>query len=177
MILKSDMLSRPDNVNRTGRIIHSKHIDRPHAATMTDTCRLYLITPPELVLATFADSLAAAFDGGDVACVQLRLKGTDDDTIRAAIDNLMPLCHAREVALIVNDRPDLAAACGADGVHIGADDSDYASARGLVGDDAIVGVSCYDSRHLAIEAGEAGADASACERRAASSRLTCRARV
>ena len=125
---------------------------------MSDTCRLYLITPPEVDLTPFADRLAAALDGGDVACLQLRLKGADDDTIRAAIDTLMPICHAREVAFIVNDRPDLAAACGADGVHIGTDDGDYASARRLVGDEAIVGVTCHDSRHLAMEAGEAGAD-------------------
>ncbi len=125
---------------------------------MPDTCRLYLITPPALDAAPFADKLAAALDGGDVACLQLRLKGADDDTIRAAIDRLMPVCHARDVAFIVNDRPDLAAAAGTDGVHIGTDDSDYASARSLVGDDAIVGVTCHDSRHLAMQAGEAGAD-------------------
>ncbi len=89
---------------------------------MPDKCRLYLITPPEMDLVPFADSLAAALDGGDVACLQLRLKGAQDGAIRAAIAELMPVCHAREVAFIVNDRPDLAAECGADGAHIGADD-------------------------------------------------------
>ncbi len=125
---------------------------------MTETCRLYLITPPEVELTPFADELAAALDGGDVACVQLRLKEAEDNTIRAAIDTLMPVCHAREVALIVNDRPDLAAGSGANGAHIGTDDGDYESARELLGDDAILGVTCHDSRHLAMQAGEAGAD-------------------
>jgi thiamine-phosphate pyrophosphorylase len=125
---------------------------------MSDKCRLYLITPSAGALAPFADRLAAALDGGDVACVQLRLKGAEDDAISAAIDALRPVCHARDVALIVNDRPDLAAKSGADGVHIGADDGDYRAARTLLGDHAAIGVSCYDSRHRAMEAGEAGAD-------------------
>ena len=125
---------------------------------MPDKCRLYLITPPLLAAEAFADDLAAALDGGDVACVQLRLKETGDSLIRAAAEKLMPVCHARDVAFIINDRPDLAADCGADGVHIGADDGECADARRLVGDEAILGVSCYDSRHAAIGASEAGAD-------------------
>ena len=125
---------------------------------MPDRCRLYLITPPQFEAGAFADILAAALDGGDVACVQLRLKETEDNDIRAAAERLMPVCHARDVAFIVNDRPDLAADCGADGAHIGADDGEYGDARRLLHDDAILGVSCYDSRHLAMEASEAGAD-------------------
>lgn len=125
---------------------------------MPSICRLYLITPPQFEVAVFADSLAAALDGGDVACVQLRLKDTDNDTIREAIEKLMPVCHASDVAFVVNDRPDLAAECGADGAHIGADDSEFGNARRLLGDAAILGVSCYNSRHAAIEASEAGAD-------------------
>lgn len=125
---------------------------------MPSICRLYLITPPQFEVAVFADSLAAALDGGDVACVQLRLKDTDNDTIREAIEKLMPVCHASDVAFVVNDRPDLAAECGADGAHIGADDGKFGNARRLLGDAAILGVSCYNSRHAAIEASEAGAD-------------------
>jgi len=125
---------------------------------MPSICRLYLITPPQFEVAVFTDSLAAALDGGDVACVQLRLKDTDNDTIREAIEKLMPVCHASDVAFVVNDRPDLAAECGADGAHIGADDGKFGNARRLLGDAAILGVSCYNSRHAAIEAGEAGAD-------------------
>jgi thiamine-phosphate pyrophosphorylase len=122
-----------------------------------------LITPPRLsgrpeALPAFADTLAAALDAGDVACVQLRLKEVADDEVRSAAAALVAVCRTREVALIVNDRADLAAEAGADGVHIGAEDGEYAEARRLVGEDAVVGVSCYDSRHLAIEAAEAGAD-------------------
>lgn len=121
-------------------------------------CRLYLVTPPRLDPAAFRDPLAAALDAGDVACVQLRLKDADDDTIRRAIDVLRPVVQSRDVAFILNDRPDLAAATGCDGVHVGQTDAPYAAARRAVGADAIVGVTCHASRHLAMEAGEAGAD-------------------
>jgi len=121
-------------------------------------CGLYLITPSSLDPAKFADILAGALDAGDVASLQLRLKGVDDDTIRRAAEALMPVCHEREVAFIINDRPDLARDLGADGVHIGQDDLPYEAARLAVGDDAVVGVTCHDSRHLAMEAAERGAD-------------------
>lgn len=121
-------------------------------------CQLYLITPPQLDAAAFSDSLAAALDAGPVACVQLRLKDVSDDAVKQAIDTLMPVAHARDVAFIVNDRPDLARAAGCDGVHVGQDDMSYDAARTIVGDNAIVGVTCHASRHLAMVAGEAGAD-------------------
>lgn len=120
-------------------------------------CRLYLVTPPQLA-ADFDATLKAALDAGDVAALQLRLKGVDDDAIRRAAERLMPIAFAREVAFIVNDRPDLARELGADGVHVGQEDASYAEARALLGPDKIVGVTCHDSRHLAMEAGEAGAD-------------------
>ena len=121
-------------------------------------CRLYLVTPSALDPGGFADQLASALDGGDVACVQLRLKEVGDDEIRRAIDRLMPIAVERDVAFILNDRPDLAHAAGCDGVHIGQKDMAYGAARRLVGADCIVGVTCHDSRHLAIDAAEAGAD-------------------
>ncbi|MBL8660044.1 MAG: thiamine phosphate synthase [Rhodospirillales bacterium] len=122
------------------------------------SCQLYLVTPPRIDPAAFASPLAAALDAGPVAAVQLRLKDADDDTIRAACDRLRPLVQARDVAFILNDRPDLAAAFGCDGVHIGQNDADYPSARAAVGSGAIVGVTCHASRHLAMVAAEAGAD-------------------
>lgn len=124
------------------------------------TCRLYLITPPDIGAdpEAFAETLAAALDAGDVACVQLRLKDVDDDTIRHACDVLRPVTQDRDVAFILNDRADLAAECGCDGVHVGQEDTPYEEARRLVGPDAIVGVTCQESRHLAMDAGEAGAD-------------------
>jgi thiamine-phosphate pyrophosphorylase len=122
-------------------------------------CRLYLITPPRLDdLAGFGRDLAHALDAGDVAALQLRLKDAPDDVIAAAVDVLQPIALAREVALILNDRPDLAARLGCDGVHVGQSDAPYAEARRLMGPDRTVGVTCHDSRHLAMEAAEAGAD-------------------
>ena len=106
----------------------------------------------------FADTLDAALDAGDVACVQLRLKAADDDAVRRAAEVLLPLTRAHEVAFIMNDRPDLAAETGCDGVHIGQEDAGYAEARRIVGADAIVDVTCHTSRHLAMAAAEAGAD-------------------
>ncbi|MBI3451863.1 MAG: thiamine phosphate synthase [Rhodospirillales bacterium] len=121
-------------------------------------CRLYLVTPPAFDPAAFRDTLAAALDAGDVACVQLRLKGVDDDAIRRACAALRPVAQSRGVAFILNDRPDLAAGTGCDGVHIGQEDASYPEARAALGKDGIVGVTCHASRDLAIEAGEAGAD-------------------
>ena len=125
---------------------------------MKDPCRLYLITPPQIELETFAPKLEAALNAGDVACLQLRLKQADDDAVRRAGERLLPICRTREVPLLINDRPDLAAAIGADGVHVGADDASYTDARERVGADGMVGVSCYDSRHRAMEAAASGAD-------------------
>lgn len=122
------------------------------------TCRLYLITPPKFEPRDFADELKRALDGGDVASLQLRLKEASDDDIRRAAEILMPIAQARDVAFIVNDRPDLARALRADGVHIGQEDCSCSEARALLGKDSIIGVTCHDSRHLAIEAAEAGAD-------------------
>jgi thiamine-phosphate pyrophosphorylase len=88
----------------------------------------------------------------------LRLKDVGDDEIRRAVERLMPVAVSRDVAFILNDRPDLARDCGCDGVHVGQKDASYAEARRLVGPEAIVGVTCHDSRHFAIEAADAGAD-------------------
>ena len=122
------------------------------------SCRLYLVTPERLEPAAFADQLAAALDGGDVASVQLRLKNVDDDAIKRACEVLVPIATSRDVAFLLNDRPDLVVSCGCDGVHVGQSDMPYAEARRKVGPDRIVGVTCHDSRHLAMEAAEAGAD-------------------
>ena len=121
-------------------------------------CRLYLITPVRLEPRAFADTLARALDAGDVASLQLRLKDVSGDDIRRATEILMPACQARDVAFILNDRPDLAAELGCDGVHVGQEDATYAEARAAMGPDRIVGVTCHNSRHLAMEAAEAGAD-------------------
>ena len=102
--------------------------------------------------------MAAALDAGNVACLQLRLKDVDDDALCRAIDVLRPEAQRRGVAFLLNDRPDLAQETGCDGVHVGQQDTPYSKARAAVGVSAIVGVTCHDSRHLAMEAAEAGAD-------------------
>ena len=121
-------------------------------------CRLYLVSPPKLSAANFITPLREALAGGDVASFQLRLKDLEDDAIRRAADLLRPIVQAHGAAFILNDRPDLAAELGCDGVHVGQDDASYAEARAAMGPSRIVGVTCHDSRHLAVEAAEAGAD-------------------
>jgi thiamine-phosphate pyrophosphorylase len=122
-------------------------------------CRLYLITPPRIDdLAAFGRALGEALEAGDVGALQLRLKDAGDETIEASVRTLRPIIGGRDIPLILNDSPDLAARFGCDGVHIGQDDAPYEKARRAVGPNRIVGVTCHDSRHLAIEAAEAGAD-------------------
>ena len=122
-------------------------------------CRLYLITPPTLDdLATFGHSLAQALDAGDVAALQLRLKDQPETVVAAAHDLIAPMCQARDIALILNDDPRLAAKLGCDGVHIGQSDMPLEQARKVMGKSAMIGVTCHDSRHLAMEAAEGGAD-------------------
>jgi thiamine-phosphate pyrophosphorylase len=142
-----------------GNLVHAEPRSQSAAeAGKHDGCRLYLVTPPAFEPGAFARELEAALGGGDVACLQLRLKDASDDAVRRAAGALMPICHAHEVAFIVNDRPDLAAELGADGVHIGQEDADFVTARAAVGSGGIVGVTCHDSKHLAYEAAEQGAD-------------------
>ncbi|HXI99854.1 MAG TPA: thiamine phosphate synthase, partial [Micropepsaceae bacterium] len=118
----------------------------------------YLITPPKFEVKPFAETLKRALDAGDVACVQLRPKGVTDEDILRSGEILMPVTQRAGAAFILNDRPDLAARLGADGVHIGQEDASYSEARAAMGRDRIVGVTCHNIRHLAIEAAEAGAD-------------------
>lgn len=120
--------------------------------------RPYLISPPDLQPGAFAALLARALDAGDVGAFQLRLKDVPDAAVLAAGAALLPVCREREVAFILNDRPDLAREMGADGVHVGQADASVAEARALMGDKAVIGATCHNSRHLAMEAGEAGAD-------------------
>jgi thiamine-phosphate pyrophosphorylase len=122
-------------------------------------CRLYLISPPRIDdLAGFADLALESARAGEAACFQLRLKDVSDGDVEAAAQAIFPRLQAHGVACLINDRPDLVAATGADGVHIGQSDMPYKAARALVGADTIIGVTCHGSRHLAMEAAERGAD-------------------
>ncbi len=131
--------------------------------SVSNTCHLYLISPPHIALTAFSTALenALSTDKDVVGAFQLRLKDASDDTISQAIETLMPLCHAHEVVFILNDRPDLAAQHRCDGIHLGQEDLTQwplTRVRKMLGDDAVIGVSCHDSRHLAMSAGEQGAD-------------------
>ncbi len=120
-------------------------------------CDLYLISPPAID-GGFADTLAAALGAGPVAAFQLRLKGLDDHAIARLAPPLQALCAAHGTAFIVNDSVALAKRLRADGVHLGQGDGDARDARRELGPDAQIGVTCHASRHLGMEAGEAGAD-------------------
>jgi thiamine-phosphate pyrophosphorylase len=126
---------------------------------MTDalSCQLYLISPSSIDTG-FAEMLASALDGGPVAAFQLRLKGVSEDEIARLAEPLQKLCADRDVAFILNDNMALAKRLGTDGVHLGQGDGDPREARRLLGPQAQIGVTCHASRHLAMEAGEAGAD-------------------
>jgi thiamine-phosphate pyrophosphorylase len=117
-----------------------------------------LITPEALEPEAFAYALDGVLGAGDVACLQLRLKGPSDAEILRAAAEIKPVCVRNGVAFILNDRPDLAAKVEAEGVHVGQEDVSYAEARRIIGPDRIVGVTCHASRDLAIEAADAGAD-------------------
>jgi thiamine-phosphate pyrophosphorylase len=121
------------------------------------SCQIYLISPLD-VGGPFPDRLARALDAAAVAAFQLRIKDFDDHAAAKLAEPLQRICADRDVAFIVNDSIGLAKRLGADGVHLGQGDGDLADARAKLGRDAQIGVTCHDSRHLAMEAGEGGAD-------------------
>lgn len=125
--------------------------------TRTSPCALYLISPLD-VGGDFPDRLAAALNGGGVAAFQLRVKDVDDHGLARLAEPLQQICADAGTAFIVNDRIALARRLGADGVHLGQKDGSVREARDALGPDAQIGVTCHDSRHLAMDAGEAGAD-------------------
>jgi thiamine-phosphate pyrophosphorylase len=124
-------------------------------------CRLYLISPPRFELEAFAEQLRTAISGGDVGSFQLRMKDADDKSIKAAAAHLLPICREHDIAFIINDRPDIAMEVGADGAHLGQDDLSFwpiDKTRQIMGPDFVIGISCHDSSHMAMQAGEDGAD-------------------
>ena len=122
-----------------------------------EPCQLYLISPQD-VGGNFADRLKAALATGSVAAFQLRVKGVDQHELARLAEPLQRICADADVAFIVNDSIALAKRLGADGVHLGQGDGDIREARALLGPSAQIGKTCHDSRHFAMDAGEAGAD-------------------
>lgn len=120
-------------------------------------CQLYVVSPLD-VSGGFPDRLARALDAGPVAAFQFRVKDVDQHSAARLAEPLQRICADREVAFIVNDSVSLAKRLGADGVHLGQEDGDAREARVVLGPEVQIGVTCHDSRHLAMEAGEAGAD-------------------
>jgi thiamine-phosphate pyrophosphorylase len=120
-------------------------------------CKLYLISPQE-VGGGFPDRLKAALEPGVAAAFQLRVKDIGEHELARLAEPLQRICADAEVAFIVNDSVALAKRIAADGVHLGQSDGDVREARAMLGPGAQIGKTCHDSRHLAMEAGEAGAD-------------------
>ncbi len=120
-------------------------------------CQLYLVSPLD-VSGAFADRLRRALGAGPVAAFQFRVKGIDQHAAAALAEPLQTICAEYDVAFLINDSISLAKRLGADGVHLGQDDGDAKEARAVLGPAAQIGVTCHASRHLAMEAGERGAD-------------------
>lgn len=125
--------------------------------TQAPDCQLYLISPLD-VGGEFPRRLERALDAGPVAAFQFRVKDVDQHEAARLAEPLQAICAEREVAFIVNDSVALAKRIKADGVHLGQGDGDPKEAREALGRDAQIGVTCHASKHLAMEAGEAGAD-------------------
>ena len=127
-------------------------------------CQIYLLTPPIIDDVTqFCEQLSQVLAGGHVAVLQIRLKSANGDAMEdsaliQAATPIVQVCKAAGVSVLMNDRPDLAAQIGADGAHIGQNDMDYFSSRDMLGGDAILGVTCHNSKDLAFAAANAGAD-------------------
>lgn len=120
--------------------------------------KLYLITPPKININKFAISLSEVLKTSLVSCLQLRLKDVKDKDIIEAARILKPICSNYNVPFILNDRLDLVRELETDGVHLGQEDASISEARKLLGPNAIIGASCYNSKHRAMEAAEAGAN-------------------
>ena len=121
------------------------------------SCSLYLISP-QAVGGSFPDRLKAALEPGLATAFQLRVKDIEEHELARLAEPLQRICADADVAFIVNDSVALAKRLGADGVHLGQGDGDIAEARAMLGPSAQIGKTCHDSRHLAMDAGEAGAD-------------------
>jgi len=121
-------------------------------------CSLYLVSPPAVTLSAFLPQVEEAFAAGGVKAFQLRLKEASDTEILVSAREIITLCRKYDVAFILNDRPELALQCAADGVHLGQEDMPVTEARNILGDGVVIGVTCHASRDLAIDAGDAGAD-------------------
>lgn len=125
---------------------------------MQDAPQLYLITPPQIDLFTFPDTLASVLDAHEIACVRLVLATSEEDDLSRAADALHDTCISRDVAIVIQDHVVLSERLGLDGVHLSDASKSVRAARTALGADAIVGCHCGTSRHDGMSAAEAGAD-------------------
>ena len=126
-------------------------------------CRLYLVAPPglasgEIELAVFLPALQKALSGGDVAAFLVRDEGAGEERLYEVLDSVRPLTQKCDVALLVENRADVAGQAGCDGLQLPPNPVAIRSVKQALGEDVIVGADCGSSRHLAMVAGEAGAD-------------------
>lgn len=120
--------------------------------------KIYLISPPKIEVDSFIDQLTIALATKQIPVFQLRIKGYDDEDVVEIGTKILKVCHQYQTLFILNDRLDLALKIAADGVHLGGGDGNISFARKNSPENFIIGASCYDSRHIAVEAVEAGAD-------------------
>lgn len=123
-----------------------------------DHPQIYLISPSDFDLSTFPDQLAACLDSTEIGCVRLALGTTDEMRIAKAADALREITHARDVALVIDIHIMLVERLGLDGVHLTDGARSIKKVRTDLGDDAIIGSHCGNSRHDGMTAGELGAD-------------------
>lgn len=120
--------------------------------------QIYLISPPKINLEEFIPLLDSVLATSQIAVFQLRLKDISENEIITASNAIKPICHKHGIQFIINDSIEIAKKTGANGVHLGEDDGSVIEARKILGKNAIIGVSCYDSVDDAIKKAEDGAD-------------------
>lgn len=121
--------------------------------------QIYLISPPRIDdIDAFLNQLDEVIAAGVISVFQLRLKDIENREIVLMGKKIVPKLQEAGIAVIINDNPRIAKDLHADGVHLGQEDGDFNEARKLLGKDAIIGITCHNSKHLGMEAAEAGAD-------------------
>ncbi len=124
----------------------------------TDSAQIYLTTPQSFDLTEFAPQLEAVLDAVPVICVRISLKTTDERELSQAADTLREICHARDVAIVIDDHYRMVKTHGLDGVHLISSSRHVREAREELGNDAIVGAYCGSSKHAGMTAAEIGTD-------------------
>lgn len=120
--------------------------------------QIYLISPPQIELKDFSLKLENALKTGFVPSFQLRLKNYSPSEIKKISQEIKKICDENNCLFLLNDFYEIALEVGASGVHVGIDDKKISQIRQNSPKNFVIGASCYDSKHLAMEAGEQGAD-------------------